>query len=127
VIWLISGGRKFASPVFVHNNLDRVAEQRGYPTLVVVGGAPGVDRVAQNWAQLNNIPVAVHKADWDSYGRSAGPIRNSEMLEAHPDIDLGLFFPSGLSRKSSPGTYDMLDKVKAAGIEPVVFNAESHI
>lgn len=126
MIWLISGGRKFASPVFVHNNLDRVAEERGLPELVVVGGAAGVDTVAQNWAQLNNIPVAIHKAEWEEHGRAAGHIRNSEMLEAH-DIDLGLFFPSGLSKKSSPGTYDMLQKTRTAGIEAVVFNAESYI
>lgn len=126
MIWLVSGGRKFASPVFVHNNLDRVAEQRGYPSLVVVGGAPGVDTTAQHWAELNNIPVAVHKANWDAHGRAAGPIRNMEMIESH-DVDLGLFFPSGLSRKSSPGTFDMLDKTRAAGVEALIFNAESHI
>lgn len=127
MIWLVSGGRKFASPVFVHNNLDRVAHQYGLPDLVVHGGARGVDGVAENWAKLNNVPTSVYMADWEEYGRAAGPIRNSEMLEAHPDIDLGLFFPSGLSRKSSPGTYDMLDKARAVGIKPIVFNAESYI
>lgn len=127
MIWLVSGERKFASPVFIHNNMDRVADQYGLPELIVHGGAQGADGVAENWAKLNNVPTSVHKADWDTYGRAAGPIRNSEMLEAHPDIDLGLFFPSGLSRKSSPGTYDMLDKAKAVGIKPIVFNAESHI
>lgn len=127
MIWLVSGGRAFASPTFVFNNLDRVMEQRGKPALVVVGGARGVDTLAHQWANLNGIEVAVYKADWERHGRAAGIIRNAEMLEAQPDTDLGIFFPSGLTERSSPGTYDMLRKTKAAGIETIVFNAESHI
>jgi hypothetical protein len=48
-------------------------------TEVVSGGARGVDRLGEYYAELHDIPCKVFKADWDTYGKAAGSIRNGEM------------------------------------------------
>ena len=48
-------------------------------TEVISGGAPGIDSLAATWAEQHGIPVARFPADWNRYGRRAGPIRNTEM------------------------------------------------
>lgn len=119
MVWLISGGRKFADISFVFNSLDRIADQYGLPGLIRHGNARGVDSLAELWAQSVGVPTDKNDADWEQYGKAAGPIRNTEMLEK--GVDLGIFFPGG------PGTLDMYLKSKAAGVEIVTFNSESLI
>lgn len=48
-------------------------------TEVVCGGARGVDRLGEIYAQQRNIPVKYFLADWDKFGKSAGHRRNREM------------------------------------------------
>lgn len=47
---------------------------------VVSGRAIGVDRLGEQWAKENNIPVKVFLPDWE-LGKRAGPLRNIEMCE----------------------------------------------
>ncbi len=51
------------------------------PTEVVSGTARGVDTYGEEWARREGIPVKRFPADWDTYGKSAGYIRNAEMAE----------------------------------------------
>lgn len=46
---------------------------------VVSGTALGADRMGERWARNNSIPVKQMSADWKSYGRQAGLVRNNEM------------------------------------------------
>ena len=48
-------------------------------TEIVSGGARGADTLAECWAKQNNIPIKIFKASWDTYGKSAGFIRNANM------------------------------------------------
>lgn len=50
-------------------------------TEVVCGCAIGVDRLGQQWAIINQIPVREMPAQWQKHGKSAGPIRNREMAQ----------------------------------------------
>ena len=64
------------------------------PTLVH-GGATGADtEAARMGQQLLNLPTEVHRADWNTHGRAAGPIRNKEMVNL--GADLCLAFPDHL-------------------------------
>ena len=80
--------------------------------VVIEGEAPGADSLARDAAYALGIPVLPFPADWEKYGRAAGPIRNQQMLEEGTP-DLVLAFPIG----SSPGTWDMVRRAQAAGIE----------
>ena len=51
------------------------------PTLVISGGAKGVDSLGEWWAQERGILVKVYPANWSKYGCASGHIRNEEMAK----------------------------------------------
>lgn len=71
---------------------------------MVCGCARGADYIGGHWwAEKMCIPVRHFPADWDMYGKSAGPLRNRQMAkyvdEAFPDGG-ALVFWNGTSRGS---------------------------
>lgn len=52
------------------------------PTLIFSGGASGVDRSGEWYAEnIANRPFKIIMADWKNHGKAAGPIRNKRMAE----------------------------------------------
>ena len=47
---------------------------------IVSGGARGVDTIAENYAKEHKMKTAIFKPDWDKYGKSAGMIRNADII-----------------------------------------------
>jgi len=83
---------------------------------VIHGGASGVDTAAGNVAYRMGFRTKVYPANWKLYGKSAGYIRNKQMLdEGKPDLVLA--FWDGKSR----GTKMMIELAKRAGIETKIF------
>ena len=124
---LVCGGRDYTNRNHVFVSLDAVASEidliieggcRVYVPDVVGGGHPSgrlvnpyvsADLFAHQWAEERRKPVISHFADWDSFGKAAGPIRNKEMLEQwNPDVVIA--FPGG------KGTRNMVKQAKARGI-----------
>lgn len=105
---LVTGGRDYAQQQRVNYALHAVHAK--YPVSVLIrGGARGADELAKRWAQANGIPYDEYAADWDKHGRSAGHIRNAEMLkEGKPDCVVA--FPGGR------GTAGMVAIARKAGI-----------
>ncbi len=52
------------------------------PTAILCGEARGPDTWGRMWAEARGIPVVSYPADWEHHGRSAGMIRNREMITA---------------------------------------------
>ena len=108
---LVCGSRDFPDKSFVWKLLYRIK-----PRFIVTGGQGkkrpnrGADWHAEDFARTNKLPHDVVHADWDAFGRSAGPRRNSEMLILHPDIEWVVALPG------ERGTADMVSKSKRAGI-----------
>lgn len=101
----------------IMNELDRVAAA-DWPlsrVTIISGKATGVDSVAIDWAVANGCSWEEYPADWKTHGRSAGPIRNAEMI-AKAKPDRAVAFPGGA------GTADMERRCRAAGI-PITFVA----
>lgn len=71
-------------------------------TEVVSGGCRGVDQLGERWAREHNIPIKQFPADWQKYGKRAGPIRNRLMGE-YADAGVILAYPD------SRGSHNMLD------------------
>ena len=81
-------------------------------TVVIHGGARGVDTIAGEVAAQMGMTVESYPADWAQYGRAAGPIRNRQMLNSK--IDLVVWFHLDIS--ASRGTRDMIAQAGQAGI-----------
>ena len=45
-------------------------EENGYPDMIIVGGASGVDYMAERWADNNSVPIAVFTEEWSNPARS---------------------------------------------------------
>lgn len=88
---IITGGRDYTDRDRVWTTLDTY---RSYITLVVQGGARGADKLAADWAAARGVPCETFVADWAAHGKAAGPLRNRQMLEAHPDAVV-VAFPGG--------------------------------
>jgi hypothetical protein len=50
-------------------------------TVIISGGARGVDTLALKFAKEHNITTVKFLADWKKHGKSAGYIRNKEMAD----------------------------------------------
>lgn len=107
---IICGGRNYNDKGHVFSTLDTLHEKSPI-TLVIDGQARGADTLGYLWAIAHHIPTKRFPANWDQYGRSAGPIRNIEM--AQHGADLCVAFPGG------SGTQHMIKTAKAHNI-PVI-------
>lgn len=77
---------------------------------IVHGNAKGADRIAGQEAQKLGHEVEVHPANWNRWGKGAGPIRNTHMAEL--GADLCIAFWDGRSK----GTAHMVDCAEKHGI-----------
>ncbi len=90
------------------------------PVITIVHGtAKGVDQAGAEWAKERGWRVEGHRADWNAHGKSAGFIRNTEMVST--GIDGAIFFWDGKSR----GTQHTMGLVNSSSIPyvTVVFPA----
>ena len=110
MVILVTGSRKFT-------DYDSVYRQLAIrmPSLVIHGGAAGADSLAGKAASALGIPVRVFPAQWRSFGRRAGFLRNSAMVSSGPDLVLAFF--SG----HSPGTSHCVSCARDAGIPVLSF------
>lgn len=100
--------------------LDSVAAYvRGLPsgTVVISGGARGVDRVAASAARSAGHAVREFRPDWDRHGKSAGFKRNAQIVEA---ADRLVAFWDGKSR----GTADTIKKARQADLHITVIRPD---
>lgn len=76
----IIGSRDFMDYAVVK---DAVLSQLEVSALkeIVSGGASGVDSLAEVLAAELGVKMMVFPADWARYGRSAGPIRNRQIVD----------------------------------------------
>lgn len=112
---IICGGRKFKDYDYLCKVLDHLSDLYDI-TVVIEGEAKGVDTLARRWAEERELKVIPFEADWDTYGRKAGPIRNRRMLQ-ESDPNLVIAFPGG------KGTANMVKqalafRVKVIQVEP---------
>ncbi len=91
---------------------------------VIHGGCRGADAIAGDVAAELGFGVAVFPADWKLHGKSAGPIRNEQMIvEAVPQRVLA--FTEALMRDQRPtGTSDCVMRALAHGIPVTIVPAK---
>lgn len=109
---LVCGGRDYADRGVVAGALSPYRPSSvldATETILILGGAPGADTLAEEWADVWGVRKRVFLADWNKHGRAAGPLRNQRMLdEGKPNLVVA--FPGGR------GTADMCARAEAAGV-----------
>lgn len=68
------------------------------PNRIVCGVAAGVDRAGETYANKMNLEISYFPANWEKFGKAAGPIRNLEMAKF---ADALLLIWDGKSRGSA--------------------------
>lgn len=104
---LICGSRTYDDWQAIEYIILRLKNLVGTQLVIIEGEAKGADRIARNIAEAYEIEVEKYPAEWDKYGRAAGPIRNKQMLdEGKPDLVIGF----SEDYKESKGTKNMLNQ-----------------
>lgn len=80
--YAIIGSRSYANYAQFEATVDIYTDI----TEIISGGARGVDKMAERYAEEHNMPCKIFLPDWDKYGKSAGYIRNKDIVAAADKI-----------------------------------------
>lgn len=97
---MVIGSRNFNDYALVESKLNFLLQNHLPNVCIVSGGARGADELARKYAECNGLFYNEFPADWNKYGRSAGPRRNREMhqfISVHSDRGVVAFW-DGVSR-----------------------------
>lgn len=111
---LCCGDRWWSDRKFIFDVLSTLPED----TVIIHGNCRGADRMAAAAARKLKLQIISFPAKWRLYGKSAGPIRNEQMInEGLPDKVYA--FHDNLDQ--SRGTRDMIERAESVGIPVTVF------
>ena len=114
MIIAISGCRNYNNYNTIKEYLDN--NIKNIDNLIIhVGDAKGVDKLVIQYCKNNNIEYKIFYANWNKYGKPAGPIRNIEMIKNSQKL---IAFPS----EESKGTISSINIAKNLEIEYLIFN-----
>ena len=103
---IIAGSRCFNDYNLLKNKCDYLLSNTNKNTIEIVSGTcNGTDKLGEKYAKENNLKLTLFPADWNSFGKSAGYIRNEEMAKYS---DALIVFWDGKSK----GTNHMIDLAK---------------
>jgi hypothetical protein len=105
---IIAGGRDFNDFELLKDKCDIYLSQQSNVE-IVSGTANGADKLGERYAKESNLKLTKFPADWDLYGRGAGPIRNKEMADYADSL---VVFWDGKSK----GTENMIAEARKRGL-----------
>lgn len=119
---IIAGSRKFNDYSKMLNKLDELGIHL-LATMddieIVSGHASGADALGEKFAKAYHYPLKIFPADWNTYGKAAGPIRNEQMAKYAAEVDRGILVAFSIGE--SKGTRNMIKLAKQYGLEVNVY------
>ncbi len=128
---LVCGSRHWSAEWMVHAILNAELQRHTLGLVIISGMAPGADTHAADWARESRrwlrsdghggvvtdrqcqVVLKKFPADWDQYGKAAGPIRNKQMLvEGRPHK----VYAFSNDIVESRGTRNMVEQARKAGV-----------
>lgn len=106
----VIGGRDFKDYELVKKTLSGITI-----TLLVSGGAIGADSLGEKYANENGIETLIFLPDWKTFGKRAGFLRNSEIIN---ECEIVVAFWDGESK----GTKDSIEKAKKLNKKVVIIS-----
>lgn len=120
---IVAGGRDFKNYKLLKCTLYSFQQEYGNITEVVSGTALGVDKLGEQYANENNIPIKRFVPDWKGLGKKAGFVRNRQMGDYAKEHNgmLVAFWD-----KKSKGTKGMIEYANKIGLKSLVayYNVE---
>tara|TARA_B110000014_G_scaffold218949_1_gene174241 strand:- start:81 stop:557 length:477 start_codon:yes stop_codon:yes gene_type:complete len=121
----IVGSSRFYDFEIFESALEEWISENTYPDLIIVGGASGVDYMAERWTDNNLIPIAIFSEEWNDpqrglIDRERGEAPNSlteKILSAATHI---LAMPSPTSK----WTRIVIERAESMGIPTIVIEVE---
>ena len=119
---LVTGDRNWTDELKIFNTLMEIGfdypvdgenSSFNHDITLIEGEARGADTLARIAAEKLDWTVIKVPAEWNKYGKAAGPIRNQAMLDLDPDLVVA--FHSDL--ENSRGTKDMVERAKKKGVK----------
>ncbi len=109
---IIAGCRDFDDYEMLKEYVDHILQNvsKKEDIEIVSGGARGADALGERYAKEHGYKLTVFPADWDKYGRAAGPKRNEKMGDY---ADALIAFWDGKSR----GTRHMIEYAEAKSLK----------
>lgn len=80
---IIAGTRTFQDYELLKHEVKKFILENNIlrPLSIVSGKATGADSLGEQFAREYNFPIIEMPANWNEYGKRAGPIRNEEMAK----------------------------------------------
>ena len=111
---LVAGSRTFHDYKMLKNVLDTVLAGRKSDIIEIVeGGARGADELAGRYAKENDYLLKIFPAEWETFGKAAGYIRNKKMheyLATNPNRGCICFWDG--KSKGTQHNFDLADQYK---------------
>lgn len=113
---IICGGRHFNDYEALESLVNSALTEKGLDSNeveIVSGHCEGADMLGELYAEKHGIVCKAFPAEWEKYGRAAGPIRNSQMIEyaSESAIPIVVAFVSPRTK----GTTDTVNKAIKRG------------
>lgn len=109
----IIGSRDFPTSQLVEAYVASLPDD----SIVVSGGARGVDSWAVQAAENRGLEVKVFDADWRTHGAKAGPIRNASIIASSDHV-------TAFWDRKSRGTLNSLVLASEGGLPIIIFDSE---
>ena len=116
IIAVVTGSRYWSDYSAVINAIKFIG-----PSLIIDGGAKGLDTLSEMAAKELNINNITIMANWNEHKKAAGPIRNRKMLSIRPDVVMA--FHNDL--QNSRGTLDCVRAAIKIKIPIILFTTEN--
>ena len=113
---IIAGSRDFNDYEYLKEELTQfIANHPNRRFTIVSGVARGADQLGEKYAREKCIQLKRFPADWNNLGRSAGYIRNTQMLDYIKQNDCEGYVIAFWDGKSK-GTQHMIKTAQKAGV-----------
>ena len=121
----IVGSSRFYDFMIFEEVVESWIEENGYPDMIIVGGASGVDYMAERWADNNSVPIAVFTEEWSNPARSLVDSGRAEAPNTLTEKILnGASHILAMPSPTSKWTRIVIDRAALEGIHTVVHEVD---
>jgi hypothetical protein len=117
---LVTGAREWTDVKTVKNVLRKYKDK---DCVLIHGDCDGLDKIAGMVGKKLGFDVRSFPANWEKYGRAAGPIRNKEMINELLKYESRVMFAFHDCIEQSRGTKNCVTQAKKLGIECEIFHS----